>query len=116
MTQLLSSPTPASKSRIFCCYANFSNQVQIARISEIANWYFERVVFPGQRLLFEAPSHAQLEIHTGSMASAIFSDTIACHSLRVQEVDGGLLDASAQSTKSPTLVNPPVNAVMKVQL
>lgn len=59
--------------------------IQIARISNIPNWYFERVVFPGQRLVFEAMSAAALEIHTGMMASAILSDTIPCDRLQINE-------------------------------
>ena len=57
----------------------------MARISNIPNWYFERVVFPGQRLVFEVPKEAQMEIHTGMMASAIISDTIPCDRLVVHE-------------------------------
>ena len=57
--------------------------MQIVRITNVCNWYFERVVFPGQRLMFEAMSDAQLEIHTGMMASAILSDTIPCERLAV---------------------------------
>jgi hypothetical protein len=57
----------------------------VARISNIPNWYFERVVFPGQRLVFEVPKEAQMEIHTGMMASAIISDTIPCDRLVVHE-------------------------------
>ena len=64
--------------RIFCHYVNATSVVQIARITNIPNWYFERVVFPGQRLLFEAPLRAELEIHTGSIPSAILSDRIPC--------------------------------------
>jgi hypothetical protein len=79
-------PIPSESSdRFLCCYVNATNQIQIARITNIPNWYFERVVFPGQRLLFEALSDAHLEIHTGMMASAILSDTIACSSLSVLE-------------------------------
>ncbi|MBD1822375.1 DUF1830 domain-containing protein [Cyanobacteria bacterium FACHB-DQ100] len=70
---------------ILCCYVNATSQIQIARITNVPNWYFERVVFPGQRLLFEAMANAQLEIHTGMMASAILSDTIPCSSLMVSE-------------------------------
>lgn len=33
--------------------------------------------------MFEAPYEAQLEIHTGMMASAILSDTIPCERLVV---------------------------------
>jgi hypothetical protein len=51
------------------------------RITNVVNWYFERVVFPGQRLVFEAIKDALLEIHTGMMASAILSDTIPCERL-----------------------------------
>ena len=87
MPQLLD-PLPSDGSEpILCCYVNATSQIQIARITNVPNWYFERVVFPGQRLLFEAIADAQLEIHTGMMASAIISDTILCSSLLIQEED-----------------------------
>lgn len=66
-----------------CCYVNATSKMQIVRITNIRDWYFERVVFPGQRLMFEAAPEAQLEIHTGMMASAILSDTIPCDRLAV---------------------------------
>lgn len=84
MAQLLD-PVPSDQpDYIFCCYVNATSQIQIARITNVANWYFERVVFPGQRLLFEALPAAQLEIHTGMMASAILSDKIPCAQLCVE--------------------------------
>lgn len=69
-----------------CCYVNSTSQIQIGRIADVPNWYFERVVFPGQRLLFEAPAEAHLEIHTGAIASAILTDTLPCSKLRVREI------------------------------
>jgi hypothetical protein len=83
MAQILDPLTADQPARIVCCYVNGSSRIQIARISNIPSWYFERVVFPGQRLLFEAVPDAQLEIHTGAMTSAILSDHIACESLQV---------------------------------
>ena len=73
--------------RILCCYMNSTNQIQIARSANISIWYFERVVFPGERLLFEALPNTKLEIHTGRMATAILSDTISCDLLRVSRDD-----------------------------
>lgn len=70
---------------ICCCYVNSTSQIQVARITNVHNWYFERVVFPGQRLIFEAPSYGYLEIHTGMMASSILSDKIPCQQLIVLE-------------------------------
>lgn len=99
MAQILD-PLPAdSIDPILCCYINATSQIQVARITNIENWYFERVVFPGQRLVFEALPHAQLEIHTGMMASAILSDTIPCERLRVNVEADGEDDSSAESTE-----------------
>jgi len=78
-------PIPSNpKVYILCKYINATSKIQVVRITNIANWYFERVVFPGQRLVFEAMPNAQLEVHTGMMASAILVDTIPCDQLRVE--------------------------------
>ena len=82
--QLLAPIQTEHSNQMLCCYMNVTNQLQIARISDVPNWYFERVVFPGQRLLFEAPPAAHLEIHTGT-PSAILSDRITCQFLQVRE-------------------------------
>lgn len=85
MSQILD-PIPNNiETSVLCCYVNATNQIQVARITNIENWYFERVVFPGQRLVFEALPEALLEIHSGMMASAILSDTIPCQRLCVNQ-------------------------------
>jgi hypothetical protein len=90
-------PLPSDGSEpMLCCYINATSRMQIARITNIANWYFERVVFPGQRLVFEAIPEAHLEIHSGVMASAILSDTIPCERLQVHhETPPPLIDHQA---------------------
>lgn len=85
MAQILDPLPSDADSKILCCYVNATSQIQIARITNLPNWYFERVVFPGQRLVFEAMTAALLEIHTGMMASAILSDTIPCDRLQINE-------------------------------
>ena len=85
MAQILD-PLPFDQcSHILCCYVNATSKIQIVRISNIPNWYFERVVFPGQRLVFESTPESLLEIHTGMMASAILSDKIPCNRLCIDE-------------------------------
>ena len=73
-----------SSAKILCCYVNKTSQIQIGRITNVPDWYFEKVIFPGQRLLFEALPSAELEIHTGYMASSILSDHIKCDRLRLE--------------------------------
>ena len=86
MAQILDPLPNDGNNRILCCYVNATSQIQVARITNISNWYFERVVFPGQRLVFESEPHGVLEIHSGMMASAILSDTIPCSKLALQPV------------------------------
>lgn len=59
--------------------------IQIARIANIPNWYFERIVFPSERLLFEALPEAQLEIYTSVTPNEIRLDRILCKCLRINE-------------------------------
>lgn len=80
---MLSSLTRPTSNTILCCYVNATAHVEVVRITNITHWYFERVVFPGQRILFEAPAMARLEIHTGMDISSIISETIDCQNLQL---------------------------------
>ena len=97
MAQILDPLPPEQTGKFLCCYVNATNKIQVARISNISNWYFERVVFPGQRLVFEAPESALLEIHTGMIASAILSDTIPCDRLAIDETNGSGLEINSDN-------------------
>lgn len=81
MSPIKSSLSSENVRWIFCCYINTTSILQIIRITNIPNWYFERVVFPEMRLLFEAPHLAKLEVHTAEAPSAILADKIPCGSL-----------------------------------
>ncbi len=59
--------------------------MQVVRIANLPDTFFERTVFPGQRIVFETLPTAQLEIHTGMMASAILTDTIPCEHLHIAD-------------------------------
>lgn len=95
---MISSLAPATSNFILCCYVNSTANVEVARITNISHWYFERVVFPGQRILFKAPRTAELEIHTGVSISSIRSDTIACDTLQLS-----LLQHTPSASQTPEL-------------
>ena len=80
---MLPSSTHSDCELILCCYVNKTSHVEIVRITNIPHWYFERVIFPGQRLIFEAPATAKLEIHTGTAISSILSETVDCSKLQL---------------------------------
>ena len=72
--------------RILCWYLNSTSQVQIARITNIPNWYFERTVFPGERFLFEALPEAQLEVCRSTETGGVVCERTLCDRLRVEEL------------------------------
>jgi len=111
MAQILDPLPPDSSGPILCCYVNATSKIQIARITNVPNWYFERVVFPGQRLMFEAVAWALLEIHTGMMASAILSDTIPCARLAVQEEADEEQDTPTEDSPPKKFTPPPFEAM-----
>ena len=105
MTNSLDPLPQAGIKTISCCYVNCSSKIQVARITNIPNWYFERVVFPGQRLIFEADAQAQLEIHTGMMASSILSDTIPCDRLAIKGLNGTEPNSGESDQRTGTSVS-----------
>ncbi len=112
MAQILDPlPPDNEKQQILCCYVNATSHIQIARITNIPNWYFERVVFPGQRLVFEALPEAQLEIHSGMMASAILSDKIPCDRLCVDENGNSIQPPLPKAIAEAVTTKQPVEAV-----
>lgn len=75
-----------SSVRILCSYSNVTHHIQIIRLKSSCSLPWERVVFPGQRLMFEATPEAKLEIHTSETKSVI----VPCHQLRVTERKYGI--------------------------
>ena len=86
MTQILASSQASLASKgahqILCCYINITSRIQIIRITNIPNLPWERVVFPGQRLMFEAATEAKLEINTSETITLI----VPCQKLRITEI------------------------------
>ena len=67
---------------ILCCYINVTPQLQLVRIRNIPNLHLEQVVFPGQRLMFEAVPEAKLEIRSSETITFV----VPCQNLQVTEI------------------------------
>ena len=85
MTQTLFPLTDSDFTKILCFYVNSTRHIQIARITNIPSFHFERVIFPKQRLMFEAVPSAQLEVQTCMLGDEIITDRITCSYLCVNE-------------------------------
>jgi hypothetical protein len=83
MTQALERLHCRQRERILCCHTNKTRFIQIIRIANVPEYYFERAVFPRENLQFEAYSDSWLEIYTNEYFSALLTDRILCIHLRV---------------------------------
>ncbi len=81
MQTLTSSLAVDSSLRFLCSYANATDQMQIIRIINIPNLHWERVIFPRERLMFEALPEAKLEIQVAEATTRI----VHCQQLCVTE-------------------------------
>lgn len=85
MIQTLNASQPSvsadSSLQILCSYINVTSRIQVLRITNVPKLQFEKVIFPGQRLLFEAVPEAKLEIKL----SELTSKSIPCKHLQVAE-------------------------------
>ncbi len=73
-----------SSCQILYGYVNSTRALQIIRIVNIPDWYLERVIFPGQRLLFEAKPDAELEVYTTYLGQAVLVKKIPVLHLQVK--------------------------------
>lgn len=73
-------PSSSSES-IPCNYYNPSGQTRFVRIANLAQWYFEGMVFPHEKLRFLAPPDACLEVYVGEDAEGSPLECITCDRL-----------------------------------
>jgi hypothetical protein len=74
-----------SSCKKLCSYTNTTAQPQVIRIVNIPNWFFEQVISPRQRLLFNAPSEAEVEVYSSHLGQSLLVKKISGASLRIEQ-------------------------------
>ena len=87
MTQILDALPAPHPHQMLCRYSNQSPNLEVVRIANIRHWYFERVVFPHDCLLFAAAFGAILEIYSSDGITTLQTDTIPCDLLQMTASD-----------------------------
>jgi hypothetical protein len=85
MTQVFFPSHSDINSQKIYCYTNKSDQVVIVRINDLADRHCERVVFPGEKFLFQADDKFKLEVYQQTNVG-IIHDTISSSQLKTLEV------------------------------
>lgn len=68
---------------ILCYYTNSSKQLQTIKLQNNPHLSLDRIVFPGEKFIFEALPEGLLEIYTFTATGLQLLQTIACSRLEV---------------------------------
>ncbi|MBD0264540.1 MAG: DUF1830 domain-containing protein [Tolypothrix sp. Co-bin9] len=79
---MLNSSPVASSQFVLCYYINVTSKIQVPKISNVANWDFESVVFPGERMYVLNTRRALMDISTYTHEAAVLSQ-ILCEGLQL---------------------------------
>lgn len=79
MMQTIFNANSENSDKLLCLHVNETRHIQIARLKKSnVDCQYERVVYPGERLLFEAVPDAQLEIYTCMNGKEFLYDIALC--------------------------------------
>ena len=78
--------TPDASRLVLCCYLNHTSHIQVGIIPNQQGENCERVIFPGDKFLFEAPAAAKLEIFIDLGGKTILLERISCSHLQTENL------------------------------
>jgi hypothetical protein len=82
---------------ITCLYVNATSLMQIARIADSEDLFFERVVCPGKYIVFKSPADAVLEIYSSELVTGVLADRIPCSQLECSWDTSSSADSQAMA-------------------
>lgn len=68
---------------MLCFYQNKSAQTQVARLTQPASLFCDRIIRPKEHVLFEAEPQSILEIHQLTADHTLLLKTFPCQDLKV---------------------------------
>ena len=72
-------------SKTLCYYFNSTNKIQLIRLWDGRNYSLEKIIFPSQRILFEAKPENILEVHTKQEGKQLLESIFICNKLKVKQ-------------------------------
>jgi len=84
MTSTTDSQLTDTSTPLLCAYANSTRDLQFVRIVNVLNGYFEKLLFPKERLLFKTPPNAELEVYASYQGQTVLMKKIPSVCLQVR--------------------------------
>jgi hypothetical protein len=89
MQPITSTKLTQQTSRMLCYYFNSTSKIQLVRIwnskKYSGEYSWEKIIFPQQRILFEAKPEEILEVHTKSEGKPLLESIFSCCNLKINQ-------------------------------
>ena len=85
MPPIISSRLTQQTSMILCYYCNSTDKIQLIRVWNGTGYSLEKIVFPQQRILFEAKAEGILEVHTKPKDQQLLEQIYSCLNLKINQ-------------------------------
>lgn len=73
-------------STTLCYYFNSTQKMQLIRLWNGRKYGLEKIIFPSQRILFEARPENILEVHTKQEGEQLLESVFTCNQLKVKQL------------------------------
>lgn len=73
-------------SKKLCYYFNPTHEIQLIRLWNGRSYSLEKIIFPQQRILFEAKPEGILEVHAKQEGEQLLESIFVCHNLQVKQL------------------------------
>ena len=85
MPPITSSTLTQKSSEILCYYFNSTHKIQLIRLWNGRSYSLEKIIFPQQRILFEAKPEEILEVHVKRDGKQLLKSIFVCHDLQAKQ-------------------------------
>lgn len=85
MPPITNSTSMQQSPKVLCHYFNSTYKIQLIRLWNGRSYSLERIIFPQQRILFEAKPEETLKVHVKRDGKQLLETIFICHSLQVKQ-------------------------------
>lgn len=82
-SQITKNITHELEEKNLCAYQKLSSHWQIIKITNLPNYYWEKAVLPGQKIIVITSIKAILKVFSAENITAVLIDNIPCHQLKI---------------------------------
>ena len=80
------SATTQPTAKTLCCYTNPTRKIQLIKVTNGKHQSLEKIIFPQQKILFEAIPEEQLAVYSEQQGEQMLVEIVSCQNLPTTKI------------------------------